>query len=117
MPTKPLKDEVFDKQCIWKTDGYQCQDYGNLSTGTHGTGPWYCRTHFAKLMKWPTWEASVLDESQEAVDERVNKLVPRLEGESEHDWSMRCRDWTLDRLKRGRILKPLREPGEDETEA
>lgn len=47
------------------------------------------------------------------VDKRVNKLVPRLPGESDHDWSMRCKDWVLARIKRG----VLREPGGDEREA
>jgi hypothetical protein len=103
-----LEDKTYEKQCVWKTDGYQCQSMGHLSTTISG-GPWYCRSHFARLMGWPSWEAAVVDDSQEAIDERVNKIVPRHTGESEHAWSMRCRQWTLDRLKR-----PLfqTEPGE-----
>ena len=54
------------------------------------------------------------EEPMSAVDERVNHLVPRLSGESEHDWSMRCRDWTLARLSEARIdTQAAREPGED----
>ncbi len=112
-----IENAEFDKQCIWKTEGHQCQSIGHLSSGTLGSGPWYCREHFARLMKWPAWQASVVDESQDAVDERVNAYVSREAGDSEHDWSMRCRVWTMDKLRRGRIFKPMREPGEDETEA
>lgn len=49
------------------------------------------------------------------VDKRVNRLVPRETGESEHDWSMRCKDYTLAKLKARRV--EIREPGEDEREA
>lgn len=100
-----LHEEKYDKQCIWKTDGYQCQAEGHMSSNTLG-GPWYCRSHFAKLMKWEPWQAPV----QEAdVDRRVNSLVPKKPGESDHDWSMRCKDWVLER-----IGKRQRQPGEDD---
>ena len=95
--------------CAWNNHGDPCHAIGHLSTSTNGSGPWYCRSHFARLMGWPSWQAAVTEDSQAEVDERVNKLVPRLQNESEHDWSMRCRNWTLERLK-GRVLQP--EPGE-----
>lgn len=94
-PKKIIENFEFYKQCIWKTNGYQCQGIGHLSTGTLGTGPWYCREHFAMLMKWPAYRANIVDDSQDAVDKRVNKLVPREAGESEHDWSMRCKDYVM----------------------
>lgn len=90
-----IEDKEKTKQCIWKTDGYQCQNEGHLSTGTLGEGPWYCRAHFARLMKWPAYSAPAEDLSQEAVDRRVGKIVPRLAGETEHEWSMRCRDYVM----------------------
>lgn len=128
--------------CAFNDQGLPCHRPGHLSTGTHGEGPWFCRTHFARIMKWPAWEAAVTDvkplspaveeitrelkepyrsravECQKAargaepmseVDKRVNKLVPRLTGESEHAWSMRCRTWTLEQLAKRRTQA---EPGE-----
>lgn len=54
------------------------------------------------------------DEPMSEVDKRANLLVPRLDAESEHDWSTRCRDWTLTKLKQGRIgQEVVREPGEE----
>lgn len=111
--SKLLEDKQVSKQCIFKTNGYQCQHDGHLSTGTLGEGPWYCREHFARVMGWQAWEASAVDETQVVVDERVSKRVHRLEGESEHAWSTRCRLWVLDRIRCGRIL---RQPGEDAEE-
>jgi hypothetical protein len=98
------------KLCVFNDHGLTCGYPGFLSNTTNGDGPWYCKAHFARIMGWPALEASVLkDDSQEAVNERVNKLVPRSPGESVHDWAMRCRQWTMDHLKR-----PLfqTEPGE-----
>ncbi len=46
-------DHWVDKTCKWNDHGDQCQRYGCLSVGTTGEGPWYCRDHFADLMKWP----------------------------------------------------------------
>ena len=89
---KPIfEKDLSDKQCVWKTDGYQCQDRGHLSTMTLGAGPWYCRQHFAKLNSWASWEAAVSNDSQADIDARVNRIVPRNDGESEHAWSMRCK--------------------------
>jgi hypothetical protein len=41
-------------------------------------------------------------------------MVPRRPGESEHDWSMRCKNYYLE-WRRKRL--PEREPGEDVEEA
>jgi hypothetical protein len=108
-----LAEPKFEKQCAWNEVGYRCQADGHLAQTVHGAGPWYCRAHFAALNNWPAWKAPVSEESQAAIDARVNKLVPRLQGESEHAWSMRCRAWALDKV--GRMKN--REPGEDEAEA
>lgn len=110
--TTLLHEPKFDKQCTWRDRGEQCQSYGSLSTGIVG-GPWYCRLHFAAVMGWPAWEAPAVDESLFAIDERVNRIVPRIPGESEHEWSMRCKDWVVRRLKKPMFHEPMREPGED----
>ena len=112
-----LADPQFEKQCAWTELGYRCQADGHLAQTIHGGGPWYCRAHFAALNNWPAWKAPVKDFSQEAIDARVNKLVPRLPGESEHAWSMRCKDWALAKLKRLPDRLPIRVPGEDDDEA
>lgn len=97
------------RACSWNDHGMTCPDYGIMSTETHGKGPWYCRKHFAALMRWPAWMATQPADSMKEVDARVNTLVPRREGESEHDWSMRCKDWTLAKLRGGPRHKPGRE--------
>ena len=107
-----LGEEYSGRQCSWRDNGYQCQNEGHLAQTVHGGGPWYCRAHFATLTGRENWKAPNLDMSQKAIDERVNKIVPRLEGESEHDWSMRCRTWVLARI--GKLARRMREPGEDE---
>lgn len=117
------------KQCSWNDHGSRCERDGYISDTTFGLGPWYCRDHYADLKGWPriTGEkplsmeveemtrelkepyrsraierqrVSRTAESMVEVDKRVNKLVPRLPGESEHDWSMRCRLWTLDQVSK-----------------
>ena len=114
-----LDNPQFAKQCVWRDMGSQCQEDGHLSTGTLGEGPWYCRRHFARKMGWPHYEVSVTDDPQTAIDKRVTGLVPRLEGETDNGWSMRCRAWVTDRMRRGRIFSdtPMREPGEDTVDA
>jgi hypothetical protein len=111
-PKKRERDKP--RLCPWNDHGDVCGRPGHLSDSVVGGGPWYCREHFARLKGWSSWEAAVTDESMAAVDARVNKLVPRLEGESEHDWSMRCRDWTIATLKKRGVA--IREPGEDREE-
>lgn len=92
--------------CAFNDHGEPCHQPGHLSQTTHGGGPWYCRNHFAQINGWPAWQAAAIDDSQEAVDERVNKLVPRLTGESEHAWSMRCRAYVLDFVRTQTTKKP-----------
>lgn len=92
------KKEI-SKQCAFDDVGYRCQLDGHIATTTHGEGPWYCRTHFARVMGWAALQAAVIDEdTMSAVDKRVNALVPRLPVESDQDWTIRCRDWTRKRL-------------------
>lgn len=45
-------DHWVDKTCAWDDYGHRCNLYGSLSLCTQGEGPWYCRDHFAVLMKW-----------------------------------------------------------------
>lgn len=106
---KKYEPKYQPRLCAFNDHGYVCHLPGHLSTGTLGGGPWYCRKHFARLMGWPSWEATVQSDSIEIVDQRVNKIIPRLDGESDHAWSMRCKDWVVAKIKRGVI----REPGED----
>jgi len=48
--------------CEFNDHGHDCGYPGHLSTGTLGTGPWYCRAHFARVMGWPAIEASAVRE-------------------------------------------------------
>lgn len=48
--------EWIDKGCAWNDHGEHCDRYGHMSTGTIGTGPWYCRDHFADLMRWTRYK-------------------------------------------------------------
>lgn len=41
--------------CCWNDYGDTCGDRGILSQGTNG-GPWYCREHFYRLMRWTGME-------------------------------------------------------------
>ena len=103
------KSQDQPRLCAWNDHGMPCHEPGHLSQGTLGLGPWYCRSHFARLMGWPAWAAAAIEDSQEEVDARVNKIVPRKPGESEHDWSMRCRTWVMERIRRGQVFQA--EPG------
>lgn len=100
-PKKVVDNDEGTHQCVWRDDGYQCQAFGHLSNSTNGTGPWYCRPHYHKLMDWePPKPETAQDMSQAAVDERVNKIIPRKAGESEHAWSMRCKAYVLDFVRK-----------------
>lgn len=125
--------------CAFNNHGDSCHLPGYLSQTTYGEGPWYCRAHFAKIMGWPAetsekplsiaveeitqdlkepYRSRAIErqknsrlerEPMSEVDKRVNKLVPRLDGESEHAWSMRCRLWVMDYV--ARLARPQEEPG------
>lgn len=43
--------------CEFNDHGLACAQVGFLSQSTNGSGPWYCRTHFARIMGWPAVEA------------------------------------------------------------
>lgn len=83
-------DPQFDRQCPWNDHGIRCQNTGSVSLDTHGGGPWYCSKHFFDLSNRNRAEDPVV---MAEIDARVNDLVPRATGESEHDWSMRCKDY------------------------
>lgn len=102
----PLKDE-FPNQCTRLIGGYRCQNDGHIIRGA--TGGKLCRECFEAL------ESERLEDSgiSVAIDQRVHDLyVPRLESESLHDWSMRCRVWCLEKIRRGlyRQIVPDAEP-------
>lgn len=99
-----LDDSLSYRQCGWKDHvGMRCQEDGSMSLDTTGKGPWYCSVHFSSLMGWPSPGKQKPPETQADIDARVSKIVPRKPGESEHDWSMRCKAYVLDRL--GKISK------------
>ena len=43
------------------------------------------------------------------IDKRVNRIVPRKPNETEHAWSLRCRDYVLDYVRN----KPQKPPNKD----
>lgn len=91
-----MHDPISDRQCIWKTDGHRCQSDGSISLSTYGGGPWYCPDHFFSLkVKGPEHP-----EVMAKIDERVNRIVPRNANESMRDWSMRCKAYVLDFVKK-----------------
>lgn len=92
---KELESDKYNKQCVFNDHGYRCQNDGHLSSTTYGEGPWYCRQHFCKVMGWPDYTVPQEQMAQADVDARGNKRLPRNPNESEHDWSMRCRDATI----------------------
>jgi hypothetical protein len=106
------RKEQVSKQCAFNDHGLRCEKTGSIANTTNGEGPWYCRDHFATVMGWGALKAVTLpDESQEAVDRRVNAMVPKRDGESMHDWSMRCRDFSVSRI-RDISIRMQSEPGE-----
>ena len=58
--------ESQDRTCAWNDHGLPCHLIGHLSQTTLGSGPWYCRDHFAMLMGWPALRANVTDEAEES---------------------------------------------------
>lgn len=113
-PNQPILKDEYPYQCAWTDNGMRCQKDGHIAMGG---GPRYCREHHAATQ---TREENARTESDAAyqaiVDERVNRIVPRLEHESMHAWSMRCRDWVLANAGKIGKYKPgrMREPGEDD---
>lgn len=103
-------DHWTDKQCSFIDSAGRCPAYGHMAFSTNGEGPWYCRHHFSILTHAPQYEVKFPQDSMEEVDKRVNRLVQRMPNESTHDWSMRCREWTIERINHG---FRMREPGED----
>jgi hypothetical protein len=104
-------------KCAFNDHGMLCDRMGTLSPSTKGDGPWYCRKHAHMVLHDGEDHAEPPNPEREpmsVVDERVNKIVPRLQGESEHDWSMRCREFVLAYVKRTAAQQyRQREPGED----
>lgn len=110
-----LDDDKPTRQCKHRNHLERCQKTGWLTQALHGEGPWYCDVHFEELIRE---KPPVHDDFCLPIDDRVEQIVPRLEGESMHDWSMRCKAWTLRKLKAGLFRtprqQPMREPGCDD---
>lgn len=84
---------MTESQCYWNEGGERCQADGTVSPSLHGKPPRFCLQHFnAYLSTKPKSEDVDLP-----IDDHVNQVVPRNDGESLHDWSMRCRDYLLGR--------------------
>lgn len=98
-------DPKYSRQCFWKEAGERCQRMGVYSPSLHGHGPHFCAEHGERMLG----RRPAPSEADLPVDDRVNDIVPRHEGESMHDWSMRCREHVL--TKAG--LRTMREPGQD----
>lgn len=112
--SRQVGTRVVDAQCSFNDFGIRCVNEGYISHGTTGEGPWYCRSCWAKLTKSEAVIPIDRKESMEDVDKRVNKLVPRREGESSYDWTMRCRQWTINKLSEMRNKREVlvqEEPG------
>lgn len=94
--------------CVWRNRGEPCQAVGICSDSTVGGGPWYCRDHYADLKGWERADAPRTADKEpiEEVDKRVSRVVPRLPGESDHDWSMRCKEYVLAFVRRQVARKP-----------
>lgn len=94
-----IGDHWVDKQCAYNDHGIRCASYGILSTATNGEGPFYCRPCNSKLLKEDPPIIIDRKEGISDVDRRVNRMVLRLDDESMHDWTVRCREWTLRKLR------------------
>src|SRR3990167_9752469 len=55
------KSQDQPRLCAWNDHGMSCHLPGHLSQTVHGTGPWYCRSHFAQIMGWPALTATVTE--------------------------------------------------------
>lgn len=42
-------DAVVDTGCKYNDHGERCQKRGSVSSGTTGTGAWYCSEHFWRM--------------------------------------------------------------------
>jgi len=71
-----IGDRWIDKQCAWNDHGQQCPDYGSMSQGTSGEGPWYCSRHYAALMGWD-WSPAKPNPNTPVVEEVLKRLKPQ----------------------------------------
>ena len=47
---KPL--DPLRHTCQFVTEGQRCANLGTLSQAMRGEGPWYCQTHYDRVMGW-----------------------------------------------------------------
>jgi hypothetical protein len=100
-PTKrdlPMLPTSTRGQCEWHANGTQCQFPGSVSHGQLGGGPWYCGWHFRC--------------SDGAAGARIV--------EQSHEWDGRPESYLA--MRRAYVYgipkePPMREPGQDESEA
>lgn len=69
-------DHWVSKGCAWNNHGHTCDEYGPLSLGTNGEGPWYCRKHFGELMRWATDKIVPVEGQVGKVLERIKMREP-----------------------------------------
>lgn len=103
------KDAVL-KLCGYNDHGDECGYPGPLSLSTNGEGPWYCRKHFAMIAHMPAPPDMPAEDTASARDLRVEQRLPRAFGESEHDWSMRCRDYVKANTRK--MIRAKRDPSQ-----
>lgn len=82
------------RSCDWNDHGANCDRAGFLSLCTNGAGPWYCRDHFADLMRWPRWNPL-----QAGTSPVIGEIKQAMKG-------ARTRE-------KGPPVEPRRQPGED----
>jgi len=83
----------YPNQCRAMKRGKRCQNDGWI---LRGDGTRLCRDCYVAQVQ--------ADEKREvhlAIDDQLARIVPRHAGESGHEWSMRCREYTLSKLKAG----------------
>lgn len=56
--------EAGPSLCAWNDQGELCRDRGSLSHSTTGSGPWYCREHYYRLMGYADMQAEGLHGNQ-----------------------------------------------------
>lgn len=59
-PVGNVLENRKEHYCEFNDYGQSCPQVGFLSQSTNGAGPWYCRTHFARIMGWPVVEAGIV---------------------------------------------------------
>lgn len=103
-PPRQSAPQENNRDCAYQENHLRCRYPGAISSGTTGGGPWFCRIHARDrgsmiasqvLRASQTWCAKSPVEDTPWLDENL----PRHEGETQHDYHFRCRDFALPALK------------------